>query len=66
MGMAVALLCATGLWHDRWFLENTGKGQRLVRWLGEANALWTLRGLFVAGILFGVLLAVGIITPIRW
>ena len=66
MGMAVALLCAAGLWHDRWFLENTGKGQRLVRRLGEANALWTLRGLFAAGALLGLLLAVGIITPIRW
>jgi hypothetical protein len=66
MGTAVALLCAAGLWHDRWFLEHTGKGQRLVGWLGEAKALWTLRGLFTVGALFGCLLAIGIIKPIQW
>mgnify|MGYP001444978656 CR=1 FL=1 len=66
MGTVIALLCATGIWQDRWFLEHTGKGQRLVGWLGEAKALWAIRGLFAVGALFGGLLAIGIIKPIQW
>ncbi|MEX0703410.1 MAG: hypothetical protein WD069_15045 [Planctomycetales bacterium] len=66
MGTVTALLCAAGLWSARWFLEETRKGRRLERRLGPARALWVLRGLFAAGLLFGVLLALGIIRPIEW
>jgi len=66
MGVFIVLLCLTGLWADRWLLTRTKKGQRLVGWFGESRARWVLRGLFVAGILFGLLLARGIIQPISW
>lgn len=66
MGVGVVVLCAAGLWQDRWFLRNTKKGQRLIRWFGEERAVWILRSLLSAGALFGLLLATGIINPVRW
>lgn len=66
IGALIVLLCATGLWHDRWFLENTRKGQRLIRWFGEGKALWVLRAFLGGGVVFGILLAVGIIRPVQW
>ncbi len=65
MGSAVAALCGWGLYHDRWFLASTKKGQRLVRWFGEKRAVWVLRALCVLGILFGVFLATGVVNPIN-
>ena len=66
IGLISAFLCALGLWNDRWFLANTKKGQRMVRWFGHRKALWILRGVLCVGILLGFLLAGGIIHPIRW
>lgn len=66
MGVAIAAACLAGLWKGRWFLTNTRKGRRLVGWLGENSALWILRGLLASGLLFGILLAGGIINPVRW
>jgi len=66
MGMAVAVLCGLGLWKARWFLENTEKGRRMVRWFGPRRALWVLQLLFGAGALFGILLAADVIRPVRW
>ena len=66
MGLSIMATCLFGLWHHRWLLENTHKGQRMVRWFGEVRGLWVLRGLLVAGALFGFLLAINIIHPIHW
>jgi len=66
MGAAVALCCAAGLFHQRWFLEQTPKGQRLIRRFGETGGTWLFRGLLIVGLLFGGLLAMGVIHPIRW
>ena len=66
LGAAIALLCAGGLWKDRWLFEQTKKGRRLARWCGETRGLWVLRSLFVLGAAFGVLLATNVIRPVRW
>jgi hypothetical protein len=66
IGVTVALLCGLGLWHDRWLLSGTRKGQRLVGWFGEQRGLWVLRVLLVSGALFGLLLATDVIRPVRW
>ncbi|HID22309.1 MAG TPA: hypothetical protein EYP14_07900 [Planctomycetaceae bacterium] len=65
MGIAVVAICAAGWWHARWFLSETKKGQRLVRWFGRQGALRVFRSLMIAGAVFGALLAAGIINPIR-
>jgi hypothetical protein len=66
MGTATAALCVLGFWQDRWFLAHTGKGRALVRKLGDDRARWVLRSLFAAGIVLGVLLATGVVNPMRW
>ncbi len=66
MGTAVACGCLLGLWYQRWFLTETPKGQRLVRRFGEEGGAWVFRGLLLVGLLLGVLLAVGVIHPIKW
>lgn len=66
MGCSVALLCLVGLIRQHWLLDKTPKGQRLVSRLGRRKALWLLRGMLIAGAVFGVLLAVGTLNPIRW
>ncbi len=66
MGIGCVLVCAAGLWFDRWFLAETAKGRALAQRLGEERGLWVLRVLFGGGIVFGVLLATGIVNPIQW
>lgn len=66
IGAVFAALCGLGLWHHRWLLEATPKGQRLVDWFGVHKALWIIRGLLIIGIAFGTLLATGLIRPIDW
>lgn len=66
IGSATAILCLLGLWQNAWFLEHTRKGRRLADRLGIRNARWVVRGLFAAGAVFGVLLAAGVINPVRW
>lgn len=66
IGVAVAVTCLLGIRHEKWLLANTKKGQRIVRWFGEAKAPWVWRGLCGIGILFGVLLAADIIRPVQW
>ncbi len=66
MGSGIIVLCLM-LWsRDRWFLDHTSNGQRLVAWCGPARAPWVLRAILLAGITFGALLANGIIRPIQW
>lgn len=66
IGSTTAALCAIGLWRQDWLLEETRKGRRLVRWCGAAAAPWVLRIGLALGLGFGVLLAAGVVNPIRW
>lgn len=66
MGGAVALLCGVALPYDRWFLTETSKGRRLVKWLGESRAIWTWRCMLIVGIAFGLALATGLVNPMSW
>ena len=66
IGLTTSGLCAVGLIRESWFLSQTKKGQRLVHWCGSRNALWVLRSLLIAGLLFGLALAAGLVNPIRW
>ena len=66
IGVAFALLCLLGLWREKWLLTNSGHGQRLTRWFGEARARWVLRALLIAGAVFGALLAANVIRPVQW
>ncbi len=66
MGAAVALICTTGLCKARWLLEHTRKGQWLARKCGPPKAIWVLRLFLATGVVFGSLLAAGIINPIQW
>ena len=66
VGSVMVFLCVALFLKERWFLENTKKGKRLTAWFGQKAAPVVLRGLILLGILFGSLLAMGIIRPIRW
>ena len=66
LGAGIIILCLMLIIRENWFLGQTRKGQRLIAWFGSARAPWVLRGLLLAGIAFGGLLANGTIRPIRW
>ncbi|MCR9230157.1 MULTISPECIES: hypothetical protein [Gimesia] len=66
IGLFVAAFSLWGLIKEKWFLAETRKGQKLTRWFGPARAVWVLRVIFLVGILFGLLLAGGLIRPIQW
>jgi hypothetical protein len=66
MGAGVVLLCLMIWSRERWFLEQTQKGQWLTTRYGSDRAPWVLRGMLLGGIVFGGLLASGIIRPIQW
>lgn len=66
IGGTTAAMCLAGLCREGWLLQETRKGQRLSRWLGDESAVWVLRLLLACGLGFGVLLAVGVINPVRY
>ena len=66
MGGAMALLCCAAFRYDRWFLAETKKGRRLVKAFGEIRAVWIWRMLALLGVIFGVCLATGIVSPLHW
>lgn len=66
IGGVIAALCLFGLWHGRWLLAETRKGQRLAGWLGRERGLLVLRVLLGTGVILGVLLATGVLRPVRW
>jgi hypothetical protein len=66
VGMMVIALSLFVIAKERFILEKTHKGQRLVSWFGNDRALWVLRTLALLAILFGALLAAEIIRPIKW
>lgn len=63
IGSVVALLGGVGWYHQRWLLERTPKGRRLVWWFGATGGPWVLRFLLAAVVVFGVLLASDVISP---
>jgi len=66
IGGTVLIFSVIGLIKEQWFLANTRKGQRLTEWFGPARAIWVLRVIFLTGVMFGALLAAGMIQPIQW
>jgi uncharacterized membrane protein YedE/YeeE len=64
MGGALAAICLAGLRFDRWFVNETRKGQWLTKQLGAAKAVWIWRLVLLAGFAFGVCLACRWINPI--
>jgi len=66
IGAIVAVLCLAGAWKERWLLEHSKYGHRLIGWFGPQRAPWVLRCLLCGGIVFGVLLATNVIHPVRW
>jgi len=66
MGIAIALTCLMLLFRERWFLAQTSKGQRLVRRFGPDRALWVFRSVLLVFTSIGLLLASGILRPMKW
>ncbi len=66
MGGGIIALCLLLLFREQWFLDQTRRGQNLVRWCGPSRAPWVFRAILLAGISFGGLLANGTIRPIQW
>jgi hypothetical protein len=66
MGLAVVALCFFGLLHNRWLLENSRYGRRLVTKFGQTGGRRALLGLLMGGVVFGILLAADAIRPIQW
>ncbi len=63
IGSVLVVLGGAGLYHQRWLLEQTPKGRRLVGWFGATGGPWVLRFLLAAVVVFGVLLVSGVIGP---
>ena len=66
VGSVIIALCVLLVSNEQRILERTVKGQRLIRWFGPDFAPWVFRGLMAGGIIFGGLLAAGIIRPMTW
>ncbi len=66
IGVLSAMLCVVGLCRESWLLAETPKGRKLVASLGGRRAQWVLRCLLAVGVLFGLLLALGVVNPLRW
>lgn len=65
IGSVFAVVCLIVVWQARWMSEHSRMGRGLASWLGETAGLWTLRGIFAALAVFGVLLATGVVSPPR-
>lgn len=66
MGAGVVVLCLWGLACHRWLLDETRKGQWLVRSFGPSAARGIVVALLASGAVGGVLLIADIIRPVRW
>jgi len=66
MGVAISLLSLLGIFKVKWITTHSTKGKKLVARFGEEKALMTLRILLFLMIIFGTLLATGVINPIQW
>ena len=66
MGLGISGMSLACLARHRWLLANTSKGQRLVRSFGEPTARLVFALVCLGGIVFGSLLALGVIQPVAW
>ena len=64
IGLVVAVLGCLGWYRQRWLLEQTPKGRRLVGWFGLVGGVRVLRFLLAAVVVFGLLLACDVIGPL--
>lgn len=66
LGLGTALIGATGLVRREWWLTETPKGRFLVESMGPMKARLLHAGICLVFLVFGVLLASGVLTPLRW
>lgn len=66
MGIATAAACGWAIAKRRWLLTRTRKGRWLSQRLGREGASRFLVALLAAGVVFGLLLATNVISPVRW
>ncbi len=66
IGGLLTILCLMGLVKETWVLRNSAYGKCLVRWFGPRQAPAAYRVLLGITVIFGVLLAAGIIRPVKW
>ena len=66
IGSVFALVCLVVVWQAPWMCEHSRFGRGLARRLGEPAGVWTLRAIFAALAVFGLLLASGVVSPLRW
>ena len=63
IGSILAVLGGVGCYHQRWLLEQTSKGRRLIGWFGPRGGLCALRAMLAGVVVFGILLASNVIRP---
>ncbi|MEO1997379.1 MAG: hypothetical protein ABGZ17_19145 [Planctomycetaceae bacterium] len=66
IGYTTAVLCIVGLAKAGWLLNHSRYGQHLIRWFGPRRAPFVLRLILLLGTVFGLLLGIDWIQPIRW
>jgi hypothetical protein len=66
IGVLTAVLCGAGIVRRRWLIEHTRKGRWLAERWGAAQAERVLVAILLCGVALGVLLALGVINPVRW
>jgi hypothetical protein len=66
IGGIFALVCLIVAWNARWMVEHSRVGRGLASRLGETRAIWTIRAVFAACAVFGVLLATDVVSPVHW
>lgn len=66
IGVMTAVLCGAGIVHRRWLIEQTRKGRWLAERWGATQAERVLVAILLCGVALGLLLAIGVIKPVRW
>ena len=66
IGILTAILCGAGLVNRRWLIGHTRKGRWLAGRCGAVRAEQVLAAILLCGVALGVLLAIGVINPVRW
>ena len=66
IGSVFAVVCVIVVWQAPWMCEHSRFGQSLARRLGERAGVWTIRAIFGGLAVLGVLLASGVVSPLRW
>lgn len=66
LGTGTALIGAVGLLRREWLLAETPKGRMLVESIGISRARVLHATACLILLIFGALLATGLLTPLRW